>query len=34
MSEKDMRSFISTLRRALLMIVSWCDEWLEAHSAR
>lgn len=26
-----MRSFITCLRRALLMIVSWCDEWLEAH---
>ena len=31
MNEADMRSFVSTLRRALLMIVRWCEEWLERH---
>lgn len=31
MTEKDMLSFIETLRRALLMIVRWCDDWLKDH---
>jgi hypothetical protein len=31
MTETDMRSFVTVLRRALLMIVRWCEEWLDTH---
>lgn len=33
MSEKDTRSFLIMLRRALMMIVAWADEWLAQHPA-
>lgn len=31
MTEKDMRSFVITLRRALMMIIAWADDWLSHH---
>lgn len=34
MTEHDMRSFLSIIRRALLMICHWIDEWLESHNER
>lgn len=34
MSEKDTRSMLITVRRALLMICHWIDEWLETHNEK
>jgi hypothetical protein len=31
MTEKEARSMIVTLRRALMMIVAWADDWLLRH---
>jgi len=31
MNEKEIKTFFVTLRRALLMIVAWLDDWLAGH---
>ena len=31
MTEKEARSMLVMLRRALMMIVAWADDWLSHH---
>lgn len=31
MTDADMRDLLSTIRRAMLMVVAWIDKWLEKH---